>query len=39
MPQTRTFPTPDQLRELMLQLQMEVPPEREDRNGHVGVQS
>ena len=34
----RVFPRPAQVRELPLQLQMEVPPEWEDRNGHVGVQ-
>lgn len=34
----RVFPTPEQARELPLQLQMDVPPEWEDRNGHVGVQ-
>ena len=34
----RVFPRPEQVRELPLQLQMEVPPEWEDRNGHVGVQ-
>jgi acyl-CoA thioesterase FadM len=37
MPQTRAFPTPDQLQELPLQLEMEIPPEWEDRNGHIGV--
>ena len=34
----RVFPRPVQVRELPLQLQMEIPPEWEDRNGHVGVQ-
>jgi acyl-CoA thioester hydrolase len=38
MLQTIAFPTPDQLKELALQLQMKVPVDWEDRNGHVGVQ-
>lgn len=32
------FPTIEQLRELPLQLSMAIPPEWEDRNGHVNVQ-
>lgn len=36
---TRTrFPTPDQVRELPAQLDCVIPPEWEDRNGHVNVQ-
>ncbi len=34
----RAFPRPEQVRQLPLQLQLEVPAEWEDRNGHVGVQ-
>jgi acyl-CoA thioesterase FadM len=33
----QSIPTVEQLRELPLQLQMKVPSEWEDRNGHVGV--
>jgi acyl-CoA thioester hydrolase len=36
-PGGRRFPTPDQVRELPLQLRTEVPAEWQDRNGHVGV--
>jgi len=32
------FPKPKQIRELPVQLEMEVPPDWEDRNGHVNVQ-
>ena len=32
------FPRPEQVRQLPLQLQMEIPADWEDRNGHVGVQ-
>ena len=32
------FPDLDQIRELPVQLQMAIPPEWEDRNGHVNVQ-
>ena len=32
------FPSPEQVRQLPLQLAMEVPPDWEDRNGHVNVQ-
>jgi len=32
------FPSPEQIRELPLDLRMTVPPEWEDRNGHVNVQ-
>lgn len=34
----RVFPRPEQVRQLPLQLQLEVPADWEDRNGHVGVQ-
>ena len=34
----RVFPRPKQVRQLPLQLQMEIPADWEDRNGHVGVQ-
>lgn len=34
----KTYPTPDQLSELPLQLSMTIPSEWEDRNGHVNVQ-
>ena len=34
----RVFPRPQQVRQLPLQLQMAVPADWEDRNGHVGVQ-
>ena len=34
----RVFPRPQQVRQLPLQLRMEVPAGWEDRNGHVGVQ-
>jgi acyl-CoA thioesterase FadM len=34
----RVFPRPGQVRELPLQLQMEIPADWQDRNGHVGVQ-
>ena len=34
----RVFPRPEQVRQLPLQLQMEIPADWEDRNGHVGVQ-
>lgn len=37
MNQPRTFPTPDQVRDLPLQMHMKVPPAWEDRNGHAGV--
>lgn len=38
-PRTRpAFPTPDQVRELPVQLEHVIPPEWEDRNGHVNVQ-
>jgi len=33
-----TYPSLDQLRELPVQLAMSIPPEWEDRNGHVNVQ-
>jgi len=36
-PGGRRFPTPDQVRELPLQLRIEVPAAWQDRNGHVGV--
>jgi len=36
-PGGRRFPTPDQVRELPLQLRVTVPAEWQDRNGHVGV--
>jgi len=32
------FPGLDQIRELPVQLKMAIPPEWEDRNGHVNVQ-
>lgn len=32
------FPTPQQVRQLPVQLSMAIPPEWEDRNGHVNVQ-
>ena len=35
---TTRFPTPDQVRELPLQLDYIIPPEWQDRNGHVNVQ-
>ena len=35
---SRTFPDLDQLRELPVQLDLVIPPEWEDRNGHVNVQ-
>ena len=40
MPPTKKtpFPTVGNVRDLALQMQMEVPPEWEDRNGHVNVQ-
>lgn len=34
----RSFPRPDQVRELPLQTSRVIPPEWQDRNGHVGVQ-
>lgn len=34
----RIFPRPEQVRELPLQLKMNIPADWEDRNGHVGVQ-
>lgn len=34
---SRVFPGPAQVRELPLQLRMDIPPDWEDRNGHVGV--
>lgn len=37
-PKKRVFPTPEQLRDLPVQLTKTVPPEWEDRNGHVNVQ-
>lgn len=36
--QPRRFPTVEEVRELPLQLEFQVPPEWEDRNGHVNVQ-
>ena len=35
---TMDFPGLDQIRELRVQLEMAIPPEWEDRNGHVNVQ-
>jgi len=37
-PQKKPFPTVDQVRQLPPQLSMKIPPEWEDRNGHVNVQ-
>ena len=36
--QPRRFPTLEQVRELQLQLEHRIPPDWEDRNGHVNVQ-
>jgi len=35
---TRVFPGLEQIRELPVQIEMVIPPEWEDRNGHVNVQ-